>query len=343
MRTWRSGTPISVLEKIDNFQQRHAALAIPLAVIKKFSDDKAGNLAQLIAYSGFFAIFPLLLLFTTILGFVLQGNPSAQQSVLNSALGQFPIVGQQLSHHSLSGSGAALAVGIVGSLLGGLGVTLAGQNAFNQVYAVPERERPNFIHSRLRGLAILAVLGILQVVSTGVSGAVSGGVGKSVVATVGGIVVSLLLNVVLFFATFRLLTDDSVPTRELWPGIITASVLWEILQAVGGAYIGHVVKHASNTYGTFATVIGLLVWLHLGAQAVLYSAELNTALSRKLWPRSLFGAKREEDKRALAGVAKTQEKVDPQRVHVSFDGEDDPASGGQAPADNPQPQGARRP
>ena len=87
-----------------------------------------------------------------------------------------------------------------------------------------------------------------------------------------------MLNLVLFFATFRMLTDNSVPTRQLWPGIITAAILWEILQAVGGVYIGHVVKNASNTYGTFATVIGLLTWLYLGAQAVLYSAELNTVL-----------------------------------------------------------------
>jgi membrane protein len=316
-----------VKEKIDSFQQRHAVLAIPLAVVKKFGNDKAGNLAQLIAYSGFFAIFPLLLLFTTILGFILQGDPSAQQSVINSALGQFPIVGKQLSAHSLSGSGVALAVGIVGSLLGGLGVTLAGQNAFNEVYAVPQRERPNFIQSRLRGRAILGVLGFLQVISTVVSGAVSGGVGKSVLTTVAGIAVSLLINLLLFFAAFRLLTDDSVPTRELWPGIIAASILWLILQAVGGAYIGHVVKKASNTYGTFATVIGLLVWIHLGAQAVLYSAELNTVLSRKLWPRSLFGAEREEDRRTLEGVAKTQEQVDPQRVHVSFEGDDGDGNG----------------
>jgi hypothetical protein len=112
-----------------------------------------------------------------------------------------------------------------------------------------------------------------------------------------------------------------VATRELWPGIICAAILWEILQSVGGVYIGHVVKNDSNTYGTFATVIGLLVWLHLGAQAVLYSAELNTVITDGLWPRSLFGAKREEDKRALTGVAKTQEQVPPQRVHVSFDEE----------------------
>jgi membrane protein len=308
-----------MLEKIDRYQQRHTALALPLAVVKKFSDDGAGNLAALIAYYGFFALFPLLLLFTTVLGFVLQGNTSAQQSVIHSALGQFPIIGKQVQAHSLSGSGVALAVGIVGTLLSGLGATAAGENAFNQIYGVPRRERPNFIQSRLRGLGTLAVLGVLQVISTGASGAVSGGIGHGVFLVIAGILVSLALNVVLFFATFRLLTDHSVPTRQLWPGIICASVLWEILQAIGGLYIGHVVKNASNTYGTFATVIGLLTWLHLGAQAVIYSAELNTVLGLKLWPRSLRGPKREEDRRALTQIAKTEERTEEQRVNVTFE------------------------
>ena len=306
-----------MLDGLDRFQQRHTVLAIPVAVIKKFSNDHAGNLAALIAYYGFFALFPLLLLFTTVLGFVLQGNRSAENAVIHSALGQFPIIGSQLQAHSLSGSGIALVVGIAGTLLAGLGVTMAAQNAFNQVYAVPQRERPNFLAKRLRGLGTLAVLGVLQVVSTAASGVVSGGLGGIWLA-IAGIAVSLALNLVLFLATFRLLTDDSVPTRELWPGIITASVLWEVLQAVGGAYIGHVVKSDANTYGTFATVIGLLVWLHLGAQAVIYSAELNSVVSRDLWPRSLFGAKREEDRRTLSAIAKTEEQVEPQRVHVTF-------------------------
>jgi YihY family inner membrane protein len=308
-----------MLEKIDGFQQRHVVLAVPLAVVKKFSDDSAGRLAALIAYYGFFALFPLLLLFTTILGFVLQGDPSAQSSIVHSALGRFPIVGKQIDAHSLTGSGIALAVGIIGTLLSGLGVTLAGENAFNTVYGVPKRERPNFLMSRVRGLGILAVLGALQVISTVASGAVSGGAGSGPLIVVAGIVVSFALNVLLFFATFRLLIDNAVSTRTLWPGIIVASVLWEILQAVGGLYVGHVVKHASNTYGTFATVIGLLTWLHLGAQAVIYSAELNVVLSERLWPRSLFGVKREEDKQTLTKIAKTEEREDPQRVHVTFD------------------------
>ena len=45
------------------------------AVIKKFSDDQAGQLAALISYYGFVSLFPLLLVFVTILGFVLQGDP----------------------------------------------------------------------------------------------------------------------------------------------------------------------------------------------------------------------------------------------------------------------------
>jgi len=52
------------------------------------------------------------------------------------------VIGQQLQTQSLTGSGVALAVGIVGTLLSGLGVTVAAQNAFNQVYAVPYKTGP---------------------------------------------------------------------------------------------------------------------------------------------------------------------------------------------------------
>src|SRR5437588_398729 len=121
------------LESLDRFQQRHRALAIPLAVVKKFGDDGAGGLAALIAYYGFFSLFPLLLLFATILGFVLNGNPSAQHAVLHSALSQFPIVGTQLKAHALKGNGLALAVAGVLALYSGLGITTAAQNAFNAV------------------------------------------------------------------------------------------------------------------------------------------------------------------------------------------------------------------
>ncbi len=316
---------LAPVKAFDRFQQRHKPVAIPIAVLKKFSDDQAGNRAALIAYFGFFSIFPLLLLFVTILGFVLHGDPGAQNKVVHSALEQFPIVGDKISTHSLNGNGLGLVVGIVGALLSGLGITMAAQNAFNTVYAVPFKHRPNFVFSRLRGLKLLVIFGVLQLISTVASGLVSGGFG-GVGLKIAGIVVSLFLNLVLFFAVFRLLTDDSITTRELRPGIITAAILWEILQAVGGIYVGHALKGAGQTYGTFATVIGLLVWLYLGARVLVYSAEINTVLTRKLWPRSIMDPPTPADRRVRAALAKVEERDDKETVDVSFhpDLEEDP-------------------
>ncbi|MGH3264939.1 MAG: YihY/virulence factor BrkB family protein [Trebonia sp.] len=303
---------------LDRFQQRHRVLAIPIAVIKKFGNDQGGGLAALVAYYAFFSIFPLLMVMTTILGFVLQDNQSAAQSVRSSVLGQLPVIGDQIQLHALGGSVIALVLGIATSLFAGLGVTSAAQNALDRVWAVPFKDRPSFIISRLRGLALLALLGALFLISTAASGLVSGGLGGGL-AVPAGYVVSLLLNVALFLIAFRFLTTDTVTTRDLLAGSIVAAILWTLLQGVGGYYVNHVVKSNSNTYGTFALVVGLLVWLHLGAQITLYAAEINAVLKRRLWPRSLFGPPEEPaDQRTLTALAKVEERSQEQHVDVEF-------------------------
>jgi YihY family inner membrane protein len=309
---------LAPLKAVDRFQRRHVALAMPFAVVKKFGDDQGGNLSALIAYYGFLSLFPLILVFVTGLGFVLDGNPHAQHAVLNSALKQIPLVGDQIKTGTLKGSGLGLVIGILGAIFSGLGVTLAAQTAFNRVQAVTMRERPNFLWARVRGLGLLAVLGGLQVLSTVATGLVSGGFG-GVLLFIAGVVVSLVLNLLLFFAAFRLLTDESIPTSELWPGIFAATVLWTVLQSVGGAYVGHVVHGANSTYGTFATVIGLLAWLFLGARIVVLCAELNSVISRRLWPRGLFDPPTDADREALTALAKIEERKDEQEVDVEFD------------------------
>ncbi len=66
-------------------------------------------------------------------------------------------------------------------------------------------------------------------------------------------------------------------------------------------------------------MIGLLAWLHLGAQATLYAAEINVVVTRRLWPRSLFGAPSEPaDQAALRALAEVEERSDHEHVHVEF-------------------------
>ena len=309
------------LQAIDRFQQRRRGLSFVAAVIKKFSDDGASQLAALIAYYGFFSLFPLLLVFVTVLGFVLQGNASAQESVLHSTLSQFPVIGNQLQSnvHSLKGSGVALAIGLIGSLLAGLGITGATQNAFNQVWYIPHKRRPNFLTWRLRGLALLVVLGVLFIVSTAAAGYVSAQTAGAV-EVLGGILIALALNLLLFFLAFRAMTSDEVRTRDLIPGVIVGAVLWQILQHVGGYYVDHVVRHAKETSGLFAFVLGLLTWLYLGGQLTLLAAEINVVRARRLWPRSFFSDPLlEADRRALTSAAEVEERIDEQNVEVSFD------------------------
>jgi membrane protein len=307
---------LAPVKAFDRLQRRHRVLAVPIAVLRNFSDQRAGTWAVQIAYYGFFSIFPLLLAFVSILGFVLQSDPSARHSIVNSALKQFPIIGTNPG--KLAGSGVGLSIGLVGTVWSGMGVTLAVETAFNWVYAIGPRSQPSFISKRWRSLKLLLVVGSLQIVSTVVAGAVSGGIGKGPLVTALALLIALVLNLVLFFAVFRFMIPGMIPTRELWPGIVLAAVGWEVLQSLGGLYVGHVVKGASETYGTFATVIGLFAWLYLGARVVVYSAEVNVVLTRGLWPRSIMSPPEPADRRARAALAKMEERDDTETVDVTF-------------------------
>jgi membrane protein len=306
------------LRAFDRLQRRVPALGFPLAVMKKFSDDKAGHLAALIAYYGFFSIFPLLLVLVTVLGYVLAGDPDWYDRIVDSALGQFPVIGEDIRIGALRGDAAALLIGALGALWAGLGVTVAAQRAMDEVWDVPNRERRNFFTARLRGLLVLVTLGGLNVAITIAVGLIVGGLGTFGVRA-SGLGLTLLLDVFLFWASFRLLTAREVPTRELWLGIVLAAVGWAALQTLGTIYVDRVVSRASSTYGLFAIVIGLLSWLYIGGQILLYAAEANVVRVRRLWPRGLLDPVTAADVQALRALARVEERKDGQRVEVSFE------------------------
>jgi membrane protein len=308
------------LHALDRRQQQGRRLSFIAAVIKKFSDDQAGQLAALIAYYAFVSLFPLLLVLVTVLGFVLQGDPSEQKRILDGTLGQFPLISDQLRLQSLTGSSVGLAVGVVGSLLAGMGITGATQNAFNRIWHVPFKHRPDWLHARLRGLRMLAVLGTLSIVSTTAAGYV-GSASHAAVAVLAGVLVAFALNLALFMTAFKLLTAVDVSWRDLLPGVIVAAVFWQLLQHLGGFYVDHELKRTGPLYGVFALVLGLLAWLYLGAQLTILAAEVNVVRYHRLWPRSFFSDPLlDADRRALTSSAEVEERVQEENVEVSFDG-----------------------
>ncbi len=305
---------------LDRRQEQTRGVRFVAAVLKKYGDDQGGQLAALIAYYAFVSLFPLLLVLVTVLGFVLQGNPGERQRILDGTLGQFPIISDYLQLHSLSGSSLGLIVGVVGSLLAGLGITGATQEAFNRVWSVPFKRRPNWLQSRGRGLGMLALLGTMSIVSTTAAGYV-GSSSPGVLTDLAAALLAFALNLALFMIAFKLLTAVELHWRELLPGVIVAAVLWQLLQHLGGYYVDHVIKRMSALYGIFAVVLGLLAWLYLGAQLTIFAAEVNVVKKRRLWPRSFFSEPLlDADRRALTSSAEVEERVEQENVEVNFDG-----------------------
>jgi membrane protein len=318
--------------RIDSLQRGRPWLAFPVAVWKKFGDDQAGNLAALLAYFAFVSIFPLLLVLVTVLGIVLHGDPALQERVLNSALAQFPVIGQDLKHNvqSLAGSkaGLALAVGIVFTFLGALGIANAAQNAFNTVWEIPIRDRPGFPLSWLRSIGLILVVGIGLIVTTIISG-LAGGVGHTITGASGAVAavaVSLILNVGVFWLGFRLGTASSIGWRDLLLGAILTAIVWQILETAGGYFVAHQLAHSSSLYGTFGIVLGLIAWMYLQAEATLYALEASVVRARKLWPRSLFPPPlTAQDQRAYELYAEREERRPGERVEMRTDEEPHPS------------------
>src|SRR5262249_27388227 len=108
----------------------------------------------------------VLMVATTVLGFVLRGHPELQRVFGRSALGSFPIVGHDLRVHALRGSGVALAVGLALSAWAGSRVFIAAESVMNQVWGIPERRRPRFVAAHARGLLLALVFGCAAVATS---------------------------------------------------------------------------------------------------------------------------------------------------------------------------------
>lgn len=333
---------MGVVSRIDGYQRRHRWAGLPLAVLYKFVDDQGNYLTAVITYYGFISLFPLLLLVVTLLGFALQGNADLQERVLDSALTQFPVIGDQIASniHSFHGSVLGLVIGLLGSLYGGIGVVQATQSTLNKVWGVPRSSRPNPVRARLRSLLLLAVGGAVILVTTVLSALASSarayGASLGNGTRAGATVLTVALNVALFIVAFRVLTGRPVTRRQIRGGAIGAAITWQVLQWIGTYTLGHALKGATATYGLFGLVLGLLTWIYLGAVTIVFCAEVNVVRAERLWPRSLLTPFTDNveltpgDRRAYESYAVTERHKGFENVNVDFERPPGPPPTGQA-------------
>ena len=329
MTLWQACRVTAKVGTLDAFQRRHPVIGFPLAVIYKYFDDQGAYLSAIITYYAFIAIFPILLLSTSILGFVLQGNEGLRDTLLNSALSQFPIIGDQLGRpEGLEGSTTAIVVGSVTALYGAMGLGQAVQNGANIAWSVPRNSRANPFLLRFRSLVFLSIgaIGILALaIATSVL-ANPDALGTDLAPALGLLsrVIGFLLTVGIFAAMFRLISLGRAKTRSVLPGAVVTGVFWQGLQVVGNTYVSEVIVKANAVNQTFALVLGLLVFIYVAAIMVMFGLEVNVVLRRRLYPRALLTpftdnvVLTEADQRAYAAYAKSQRHKGFEKVVVTF-------------------------
>jgi membrane protein len=260
---------------------------------REFKQDNLTDWAAALTYYGVLAIFPMLIVFVSVLGLI---GTSATQPLLTN-LGQVaPGPAQQIFSSAIknlqSSQGAAgvlFVVGLLGALWSASGYVAAFMRASNSIYDI-EEGRPIWKTAPVR-LGVTLVLVILLAV-TAVGVIATGGLAKQIgnVIGVSGTALTvwdiakwpvLLLLVSLMFSILYWASPNVKQPGFRWvtPGGIVAVVVWVIASAAFALYVASFSSY-NKTYGALAGVIVFLVWLWISNIAVLFGAELNSELER---------------------------------------------------------------
>jgi membrane protein len=252
-----------------------------LSGVDGFVRHKTGRHAALLAHYGFLSVFPLLVVMTTILGYVLESQEKFRREVVDSVFSNIPFIGAQIQRdpNSLRGNAVVLIIGLLTTLWAGTKAFVAAQNGMNDIWEVHEHDRPNIARARGRALLAIGFIGVTQIGSVIVTSIV-GISGVSWLNRILLVLAAIAINIAVLIGAYKVLTAKPLSLHQLLPGAIGAGIGFSVLQVVGTTIVQRAIKNASPVYGDYATVIALLSWLSLHAMVALLGVEANAALDR---------------------------------------------------------------
>ncbi len=308
-----------LLDGIDRWQQRRPLPAFVVALAIRYREDRGRQYGALLSYYGFVSLFPLLLAVVTVLGIILEGDPTRRERILDTVYDTIPVVGEQLRKDpaSLSTNGVVLIVGLLVSIWSGLAVVRVAQDALNLQWAVPRSNRPHFVTRQLRALAAFAIVGLGILGATAATSVAAFLPDLALSGRLLGAASAIALNVVVLTLSYRILIQAQMAWRALLPGGVAGGVALWAVQLVGGTYVTRVIAGASDVYGGFASMFGLLVWIALLARVILLANEISVVGAKRLWPRALRPSNATAaDRRAIEESAQRVLRYSGTRVQV---------------------------
>ena len=266
--------------------ERYFWLKHIVVAYNRFKDNHGNHFAAAITYFSFLALFPLLLLAASVLGFVLRNRPDLQNDLFGHITSALPGGFGQTVKDSIDAAVNARAgigvIGLVGLLLTGLGWVGNLRAGIDAVWGV-DPPKKNFFQSKAANLVVLAGLGLGIMISIGITvvgtsftdkilqaASLDDVAGVHNLVKIAGIVIAVAGDLVIFGWVLVRLPRAQLPAWVVFKGALLAAVGFEILKTIGTYYISRITR--SPTVGVFGSVIGVLVWIDLVSRYLLYCA-----------------------------------------------------------------------
>jgi len=310
----------SIAERLADVRRRRPFVDHVVRMVEHYNTVKGNLQAGAVTYFAFLSFFPVLALGFVVVGLVAKVYDGADDALTTALESLLPgIVGNGDGEISVDtfqqeGSGWVFVVSLAGLLYAGLGWLSAMRDALIVMFALPQREQPNFVLGKLRDLLSLATIGATLVLSVAVAGFVSGfaadilgwvGLGEELAPGLKAISYSLgfAANVLLFYTLFRLLARPHLPARSLWSGALLGAIGFELLKQLSFLVLGS--TKSSPAFQVFGISLILVVWIYYFSRVVMYAAAWahTSAAARAQREREALHADRtEEQMRELAEV-----------------------------------------
>ncbi|HEX6031375.1 MAG TPA: YihY/virulence factor BrkB family protein [Tepidiformaceae bacterium] len=273
-------------------RSRRRLLILAQRTFGEFGRDHCSQLAAGISYYVLLSLFPLLILLAGVAGLILR-DQQLQADLVDAVLENVPLTETQgredVSDIVRRVAGArAGAVGLIGLVLmawSASNMFAAIRRSINLVYDL-EIHRP-IVRQKLVDFGILVALGPFFLLSIAATGLLAFArdtavdvpwVGQTIADQqwswfLAGFAVSTALSFVAFTVLYSIVPAVEVHPRDVWPGALTAAVLFEVAKAAFSIYL----RNFSNfdiVFGSLGAVVAFLFWVYVSANIMLLGAEI---------------------------------------------------------------------
>jgi membrane protein len=255
-------------------------------ILKDFSEDECSVRAAALAYYTVFALPPLLILLTLVVG--VFWDPVEVERTLETQFSSLVgdeggrAIREMLTNAKRPGAGNIVAtiLGTLALLLGAIGAFMQLQGALNKAWEVkPDPDKggvKQFIAKRVLSAGMILAVAFLLMVSLAVSAVLSALGSKLTFVPEPAlhaldITLSLTVLTVMFAAIFRYLPDAEIAWRDVWTGALFTSMLFVIGKFAIGLYLGR--SAPGDAYGAAGALAVILVWIYYAGMIVLLGAE----------------------------------------------------------------------